>query len=575
MALMVWAGASSAFAGEITGVEFKADSSSVEIRGSGLAGFQTEDKPNPPQLVLTFNGTTISGGVPEKTDTSKLSGSVLQVSAYPVPGNSPQARVVVDFNQAIPYQVKETQDGISVQFDTSNVSTAAGAPSVPVVKTDDPLKTIMDAERDKKFTGSPITLKLKDADVHEVLRLISEASGFNIVIHPNVTGKLTLSLDHVPWDQALEVVLTTLKLSAERNQSVLRVMPRDLFMAEKQSLLESEKLSKVAAPRITRIFPISYSDLGQLSTLLQNFANSQNLSPGNSGIPTTILVDNTTQSLVVRDTAESLERIGKMITLLDVQAPQILIEGKVVEATDQFTKSIGGSFGIGGTQHGFAFNGPASLVGAPAVTYPLGSQGAGIFSGADVTSIANRVVSINATLNMAEKDSLIKVVASPRNVVLSGQSATINQTTSATIPIVTQNGTSTITTYQQVNANTTLTVKPRVTNDGSVLVQLDLHRDVLDLSNPAAPVSEPRSMNTVVVVESGNTLVIGGILSNEIDHSESGMPFLRNLPIIGWLFGSVTNETTKSELMFFVTPRILNPRKTGLITEDTRAMPKI
>ncbi len=581
LSIIAFASVSSAFAGEITGVEFKPDSGIVEIHGSGLAGYQTEDKPNPPQLVLTFNETTVAAGVNEKTDLSKISATLLQVSAYPVPGATPQARVVIDFNKAAPYQVKEMGDGISIQFDGANAK--ADSPKIETAKseapkTNDTLATVMDATKDKKFTGSPITLKLKDADVHEVLRLISDASGFNIVIHPSVTGKLTLSLDHVPWDQALEVVLTTLKLSADRNDSVLRVLPRDMFLAEKQQMLEAEKLSKVAAPRITRIFPISYSDMGQLSALLQSFTNSQNLSPGNSGIPTTILVDQTTQSLIVRDTAENIERIHKMIELLDVQTPQVLVEGKVVEATEQFTKSLGGTFGIGGERMGFAFNGPTTLVGAPKIPSPIGSAGAGAFQVADITSIADRVVSLNATLNMAESQNLVKVVASPRNVVLSGKSATISQVQSVGIQVTTP-GTATTPATQQIvttSATTRLNVTPRVTNDGSVLVRLELTRDILQLSNPNAPVAEPRSMSTEVIVDSGNTLVIGGVLSNEVDHQESGIPYLRKIPLIGWLFGSENDVISKSELMFFVTPRILNSRKTSLISEDSQpATPKL
>src|SRR5690606_16007227 len=144
--------------------------------------------------------------------------------------------------------------------------------------------------------------------VHEVLRMISDASGFNVVIHPSIQGKLTMSLEQVPWDQALEVVLTTLKLSAERSNSVLRILPRDVFLSEKTQELEEKRLSSSVAPRITRVFPISYADLNELSTLLLSFANSQNATPGSGGVPSTILTDRTTQSLIIRDTAENLER---------------------------------------------------------------------------------------------------------------------------------------------------------------------------------------------------------------------------------------------------------------------------
>ena len=433
------------------------------------------------------------------------------------------------------------------------------------------------ASKTGKFTGSPITLKLKDADVHEVLRLIGETSGFNIVIHPLVQGKLTVSLENVPWDQALDVVLTTLKLGAERNESVLRVLPKDLLLAEKQQDLDSKKLSLASAPRITRIFPVSYADLSQLSQILQNFANSQNSVGGSNASgtqipPTTIIIDNNTQSLIVRDSVENVERIRKMILLLDTQTPQVLVEAKVVEATEQFTKDINGAFGVGGQQLGFAFNGAQQLVGSSigALTSAGGAAGAG----ATVMNLAGRAIGLNATLNMAEKESKIKVVSSPRNVVLSGKSASITQASTTAVVMVTP-ATPTAPATQQivaVTANTKLNVTPRVTNDGSVFMKLDLTRDVLNLTNPLAPAAEPRTINTEVIVESGNTLVIGGVLSFDENVTDQGIPFLHKIPILGALFGDTNTVRNKSELMFFITPRILNQKKTAFNEEEMKKL---
>ena len=571
-----------AHAGQINGVEFKSEDnqSRVEISGDGLGAYKKEVKTNPPQLVLTFPDSTIAEDAAKKLDTSSFKGSVLQVSSYPLSGDETGSRVVVDLKAKTNYTVDEADGKLIVKVNEvadngadANAEVAAkpttNKETTKEAVNSDALSAIMNAQDEKKFTGSPITLKLKDADVHEVLRLISMTSGFNIVIHPQVQGKLTLSLDGVPWDQALEVVLTTLKLSAERNASVLRVMPRDLFIAEKQQQLDEQKLSAVAAPRITSIFPISYSDLNDLAALLQNFANSQNTTPGSSGIPATILVDKTTQSLIVRDTADSLAKIKKMIELLDVQTPQVLVEGKVVEATNEFTKTLGGSFGIGGNRYGFAFNGPASLLGVPNIGSPIGSKGGGLFSGADVFQVNGRAISIASTLSMSEKDNKIKVVSSPRTVVLSGKTASISQATTVGIQVTTP-GTATsppTTTIQSATANTKLNVTPRVTNDGSVLMKIDLTRDILNLTNPLAPVAEPRQMATEVIVDSGTTLVIGGVLNLDENHVEEGVPILRRIPLIGWLFGDESDDNLKSELMFFVTPRVLNSKRTGLIMD--------
>lgn len=443
-----------------------------------------------------------------------------------------------------------------------------------------PVETAANAEtasKQGKFTGSPITLKLNEADVHEVLRLIGETSGFNIVIHPSVQGKLSLSLENVPWDQALDVVLNTLKLGAERNGSVLRVLPKDMLISEKQQELDAKKLNLASAPRYSRIFPISYADITQLSQILLNFANSQYSTGGTIGSstlipPATIIVDNNTQSLIVRDTKENLDKISKLVELLDVQTPQVLIEAKVVEATEDFVKDMGGSFGLGGSQLGFGFNGQQALLGS-AIALP-GSAGGGSAAGATVMNIGGKLVGLNATLTMAERESKLKVVSSPRTVVLSGKSSSILQSKTTAVRLVTPatNTSPATTQIVQVTANTRLNVTPRVTNDGSVFMRLDLSRDVLKLEADNTPATEPRVMNTEVLVESGNTLVIGGVLNLDENLAETGMPFLRKIPILGTFFGSETQTRTKSELMFFITPRILNQKKMTLSEEEMKKL---
>ena len=519
-------------------------------------------------MVLTFDNASLADAAKAKLDSSVLGSGLIQVSSYSMAGN--QSRIVLDFSKSPHFTVDDSDQKITLHVPNAN---APETKSDQKVADNDALTTIMSAETNQKFTGSPITLKLKDADVHEVLRLISEASGFNIVIHPSVTGKITVSLEQVPWDQALDVVLTTLKLGAERNESVLRVMPRDMLVREKQDELDAKKLSTQSAPRITRVFPISYQDLTQIATLLQNFANSQNNTPGGSGVPSTILVDANTQSLVVRDTAENVERIRKMIQLLDVQTPQVLIESKFAEASETFTHNMDGNISFQGPGFGAAVN---SL---PATSALAGTAGTGSTSSSGGTTRTNSItlniaktLSLNAFIDYSEQQSKIKIVSSPKTVVLSGKSANISQSTSIAVNnSVLGIGGGVQTSVQQIQAKTSLDVTPRVTNDGSVFMKLTITRDAFDFSNPSLPSTSPRSMQTEVIVESGNTLVIGGVLNLDENSSEQGMPVLRKLPIIGWLFGSENYSKAKTEIMFFVTPRILNQKKTalGLSDEET------
>jgi type IV pilus assembly protein PilQ len=576
LALFVLLTTQEAKASQINSIDFKSQDSEtlVEISGDALIGYTKEEKKSPPPLVLTFDNATLAEKAKQKFDASSLGGGVLQISSYAIAGG--KARVVVDFTKSPSYSVEDSDQKITLHIagapadsakpDASQVAVTPPEEKkeVTVPKTttkmadNDALSTIVSAESTQKFTGSPITLKLKDADVHEVLRMISETSGFNIIIHPSVQGKLTLSLDHVPWDQALDVVLTTLKLGAERNQSVLRVMPRDLLTKEKQDDLDQKKLAAVSAPRITRVFPVSYADMGSLSTLLQTFANAQNNTPGSSGIPATISVDQNTQSLIVRDTSENVERMRKMIQLLDVQTPQVLIEAKTVEASEDYARDIEGDLGIkGSTSQGTLAGNAAS---------GSGSSGGGTTRANGITINLGSAIGISANLTYAEKTARAKVVSSPKTVVLSGKTSSINQVTAYSVTVSNAGSAGVAATSQTVSASasTKLDVTPRVTNDGSVFMKLNLSRDVLNLTNPQAPIAEPRTLTTEVIVESGNTLVIGGILNIDENNSEEGFPILRKIPIIGWLFGSEINSRSKRELMFFITPRILNQKKTAL-----------
>lgn len=435
-----------------------------------------------------------------------------------------------------------------------------------------PLDTVMNSAKDKKFTGSPITLKLKDADINEVLRLIGEASGFNVVVSPGVSGKVTVSLEEVPWDQALDVVMTTLNLAAERFESILRVMPRDVLLKEKQSLLDAEKMASQTAPRITRVFPISYSDLNQLSGLLKGFLSTAQSTQADSAAAglSSIQVDQNTQSLIVRDTAEGVERVRKMIALLDVQTPQIMIEAKVIDASESFTHAIDGKFAIKAGSSTLSING-ASLAGTP--TKGSISTASSEFASGGLNTVKlgiGSTFSLNAVLNYSEAENKANVVSSPRLMVLSGKTANITQANNLSVNQVTTVNGASIENTVFIPYNTSLAVTPRATNDGSVFMKLNLQRDVVQSDANGKFSVAPRNISTEVVVDSGNTLVLGGVQSTSESSGSRGFPFLRKLPLLGWLFGTESENTDKNELMFFVTPKIVNVRKTSLGDGDAQ-----
>jgi type IV pilus assembly protein PilQ len=322
---------------------------------------------------------------------------------------------------------------------------------------------------------------------------------------------------------------------------------------EKQAEIDAKRVVAQAAPRITRIFPVSYAELGTLQSLLTTFANSQSTTVG--GTPATILTNANTQSLIVRDTAEGVERIKKMIQLLDVQTPQVIIETKVIDALESFSKTIGGRLSMSLTsdnRNRMDFNG-----GVPAATgAPASSTGN---SNSFRFGIGN-TATLDALLAFSETQNTAKVVSSPRVMVLSGRRAQITQGSNIVNSVSTVTPTGTQITQNFIPYNTSLGVTPRVTNDGSVFLNLNLTRDTVETISGTS-VTAPRSINTEVIVESGNTLVLGGVHSVDETSTEGGFPILRKMPIIGWLFGEAGGNTKKTELVFFVTPRIVNQDK--------------
>ena len=454
------------------------------------------------------------------------------------------------------------------------------------------LQQFMREEDTRTFTGRPITMQVKNAEVTDVLRLIGEASGFNVVVSDDVKGNVTLSLVDVPWDQVLDVVLHSLHLGAERNNNILRVATLAGITKEKNLELAALRVAQASSPKITRVFPISYATLGDLQTILSKLntavtANSQG-TPGASGAaaaPTSISqnvqIDNRTNSLVAYDTAANIERMKKLIDILDTQTPQVLIEAKVVEASEAFSKSLSGSLGIGSSDHSTLL---ASLAGGDPIDALLGSSG--VFSGgtdfakqaapsggtpnltlgtSPNVSFIPGVGRLNAVLSWGESENQLKVISAPKTVVLNKQSATITEGTPVLVPgTTTVAGVGTVQTASVQSANLSLKVTPTVTNEGGVLLNLTVTKDVTVALATGSGIGD-RNITTNVLVDSGSTLVIGGIYTMETTTASAGVPFLRKIPFIGpLLFGNESESVSRTELFIFITPRILNPRDAGL-----------
>jgi type IV pilus assembly protein PilQ len=437
---------------------------------------------------------------------------------------------------------------------------------------------------------------VRDADVTDVFRLIAESSGFNIVLGEDVKGKITMSVEGVPWDQALDVILHTQKLGAERNNNILRIVSLANLTSEKQAELSAKVASEASAPRVTRVFPISYAKLGDLVTVLTKFSSSTSgtsavagASAAGGAATTVVQADERTNSIIVRDIPENIERVKKLIEILDTQTPQVLIESKIVEATESFSNSIGGQLGFGNSNSNtqffssfaggdpidplFANGTSAPVFGSGAAASGAGSSSSGSSGGSTPggsfgvspqLAFLPSSIRLNALLNLSESQSDIKIISAPRTVVLDKESASIVQSTPVQVPALTSTQNGPVSTSTIAQANLSLNVIPTITNEGSVIMQLNVSNDVpFPLAGGSQAVAN-RNITTRVLVESGSTLVMGGIYTINRSINSAGFPFLRNIPIIGALFGSETKQDQRTELFFFITPRILNLKEAGV-----------
>lgn len=589
---------------QVTSIDFKVegDSSQIEIRADGQIAFEKQENPQDNQLVLELKGAKLGTEASRKLDTSSFNSKVTLISPYQVEGSEDTSRVVVQMRELASADVSQEGNLIRIRVPNNGVALAAAstdaaapapadpladpaAPADPAAAPAEPaapvqsqalpakpassLEDFMANRETKRFSGKAITLQVRDADLVDVFRLIGDTSGFNIIVGDDVRGKISLSLVDVPWDQALDLILHTQRLGAERNNNVLRIVTLANLTKEKQQELQAKLAAEANAPRVTRVFPISYANLGELATMLTKFGTTpqQSSSPSTAQL-TVVQPDARTNSIVVRDIPDNIERMKKLIEILDTQTPQILIEAKIVEATEDFGSVFGGSIGIG-YQKGnaaalasinggnftstlFSF-GSGTSAGTSTVA---GSDGTGVFGLGFLPGSAR----INAVLSMAEEDSVVKVVSSPRTVVLNKETAKIVQSTPVLVPT---SGFDTNGNFQRgetmMQANLSLDVVPTVTNDGSVLMQLNIANDV-----PKTDMIANRNLSTKVIVESGSTLVIGGVYSLNQNKSARGVPLLRKIPLIGWLFGTEEESTIRTELFIFITPRILNEKEAGL-----------
>jgi len=420
-----------------------------------------------------------------------------------------------------------------------------------------------------KYTGEPISVNLKDVDLKDFFRLIHEISGLNVVLDPMIHGTLTIVLDDVPWDQALDIVLKNNDLSRQLDGNVLRIATVETLKKEadgRRAQIDAEALA-VDKVSITRF--LSYAHAKDLLVPLKKFLSQRG----------DIVADERTNAIIVNDIPAVLPQIDRLIQQMDRKTQEVEIEARVVAATRNFARDIGTQVGFG-WGNGVTGIGGANSVGTSPITvggiqplYPVvvgGSATAGyqipLFSNLGVTSptsgfsLVNRSnnMQLDVILTMAESRGLLKVLSRPRIVTQNNIQAMVKQ--GVKIPIMTAASLSAPPTSTYVDAVLRLTVTPQITSEGTIFLNVDVentlpdysHEDQLD--NPALITQQA---TTQVLITDGGTVVIGGVIQTQNTLNVSQVPLLGDIPYLGNLFKHRTVTTTNQELIFFITPRII------------------
>ena len=413
-----------------------------------------------------------------------------------------------------------------------------------------------------KFYGKKISIEAVKLNVNDAFKFLSEESGVNMIIDDDVTGDVTLKLRQVPWDQAFVLILKSKKLGYKRQGNVIRISSVGNLVKEEEDAVKLKEARIGNEPLTVKRFFIGYADIADLEKKIKEFLSSTVVSPGGALIASAprgkVISDARTSSLIVTETVANLAKIEKFIAALDSQPQQVLIEGKVVEASEKFVRNMGVSWNTPSSGPDAA---PARNFIRPSASFQSGITSS-IFNptvGVGFPGLPGDFGNLTASLSLGEKEDKLRVLSAPRIAVLSNQKANISQTVNVNIPTgVTTSADGTRTqNFTNVTVGVTLNVTPQVSNEGTVVMDLDIER-----SFPGSAVSseiEKRNAKTKVIVRSGQTAVIGGIFQADSVETISGIPFFKDIPIFGYLFKGQQKSKNKNELVIFVTPRILKP----------------
>ncbi|MBM3117542.1 type IV pilus secretin PilQ [Jeongeupia naejangsanensis] len=498
-------------------------------------------------LVVEFNKAALPKNLERSMDVADFGTPVQKVDTY-TQGN--QTKMVIQPKGVWEYSAYQTENRFTVEVrDTSNSNKLAN------------LKP--------NYKGEKLSLNFQSVEIRTVLQVIAEFTGLNIITSDTVSGNLTLRLKDVPWDQALDIILQAKGLDQRRNGNVLWIAPRDELAAKEKQELESKKQISELEPTRTEYFNLKYHKADAFEKILKD-EKQKILSPRGSAV-----IDPRTNTLIIQDIPSKLDQIRELIGKIDIAVRQVMIEARIVEAEDGFSRNLGVKFhGIGWkgdvtgggalttkdttNSDGSKSSQPAIAGNIPSVNLPAAGLN-GFGAGSIAMLIAGNDGLLGLELSALEADGKGKIVSSPRLVTADQVEAIIEDGQEIPYTETAPNG---ATSVSFKKATLSLKVTPQITPDGNVIMDVKVNKDSRGQDTIAGPAINTKQIQTKVLVENGGTVVVGGIYIQDTGKDVTKVPFLGDIPVVGYLFKNTATRDAKRELLIFITPKIVDSNLT-------------
>lgn len=572
----------------------------ITVYTNTLPEFEVKRSETPPRLTLDLKQSELPPGNEEVISPDELETVVKQVRMFQLrktpDGTDNRVRLLVDLMKPTKHEVSVESGRLTIEFDHQKIFTSTELASEQEEIVEVPLTTGLEqaldeemgpteeaqfaaeptirsprTDEEQEYKGQVISIHFQEADILDVLQVIAEVSGLNLVVHPGVSGTVTVHLNNIPWDQALDIVLKMNNLSVEIEGNILRVAQSNIFQQEiaqrveqQRQQIEARRVQEELEPLETKLITINFAEPQSIVNIINQYFQG---TFGQAGIQQeerrgTITVDERTKTLIIQDTTQNIRKIEEIVATLDRRTPQVMIEARVVSISSFFQKELGISWGgsfAADPQHGnpldyrfpYTINTDGFGVNLPGVTNPVFSTGDIRFGSID------DVFTIFAKIDAAERENKTKTLGQPKiftqdNVpanVSAGQVRRITETTTTAGTTTTQT--------TEVEATLSLNVTPRVSNDGYITMTVTVSNDAF--TGATGTDTSTQTVNSEITVKDGETVVIGGIYQTTESENTTAVPYLHKIPLIGRLFKStLPNTNEKTELLIFLTPRILD-----------------